>query len=1193
MMKSCRNSSDAQTLVRNKCRIAPRVIAICGTFALAVSGWIGTSVCLGQNAGTGAIAGTVTDPSDKTVPQAQITVTNEATHATTVVETRSGGTYTVPLLLPGTYAVEVSKQGFKVWVTTGIRVNVTETEGLNIKLELGSVSEKVTVQIQASPLQTESSALGRVTSSEAIQNLPLAVRNYTQIIGLNPGVSTDVTNASQLGRGDDISSVVSGGVPNKDNNIQMDGVQANDRQQSGQFSGGAPVPNPDSIQEFKVQTSQYDASFGRNAGANVNVVTKGGSNKFHGNAWEYFRDTVMNANDFFVKNAVLNQNQFGGALGGPIKKDKLLFFTSYQGTRQKNGQDPVCKTALLGFTGLSDTNRNAAGLGLAFGGQHGVFAGPGPQDTIAADGSNIAAQAIAILNVKVNGKFLIPSMPGASLNISTPCPFTEDQFLTNADYIQSDRSKFSARFFFADDLQTQTFPGRNAVPGDPFNANNTYRYFSLTHEYAFSSRLVNQASIGFHRTFGRSTATSAFSYSSIGATVPSSDNLNASITIPGGFSIPGNVGGGNATILPANSYDGQDSLFYVAGRHFFRFGGGVTYVQENRQIVPGAQLLIPSFADFLLGLCAGQPVPQCSGPNNGSPFSNILAALDSPGQLRSKLRSWDGDAYVQDDFKVTARLTLNLGFRYDRQGYQADALGHNVGFNPNLIVPYSTPASNCTTPFGAGSCLGFTVSSNYPGTLGTAASTGVTKLGNEYGFPGNGQNTWNPRLGFSWQLPRTNNRSVLRGGYGIYHSIVTGAPQLNASFGQPFFILRGLFGPSNGAASWAQPFQPVTGTVPNFVPYTASSTESLTAFDPNFRPPMIQQYSLNVQMEMASDLVFEVGYAGQRGLHVTDSRSINQACVNGAPISLDGCPGSIAQGTNTIGNVQQRVPYEGFSASGLTIIQSQGAYWYNALLASLTKRFSHGLQLQLSYTFAKSLDTFADTTTGINGGAPIADQNHPLYGPDGAIRPHRFVASYIYQLPGPKKPHSLAGIFLGDWQWAGVTTYQSGQFLTLTVQSPANIYGDQSTTASLAAGCSVGQVGTAGSLQSRLNDYFNSACLTPPGVSPLASPEPNPACGGAPPFFNSCPVATGFGNLGVGIVRGPDQANWDMSLGKHFITGWPNEAANVEFRADFFNTFNHTQFANPGTTLQTPSFGQITSTSVNPRIIQLALRFNF
>src|SRR5260370_10858337 len=309
MMKSCRNSSYVQTLVHNKCRIAPRVIAICGTFALAVGAWINVWVCLGQNASTGAIAGTVTDPSDKTTPDAQITVTNEATHATTVVKTRSGGAYTAPLLLPGTYTVEVFKQGFKVWITTGIRVNVTDTEGLNIQLQLGSVNEKVTGEMQASPLQTESSALGRVTSSEAIQNLPLAVRNYTQIIDLNPGVSTDVTNAIQLVRGVDISSVLSGGVPNKDNNIQLDGVQANDRQQSGQFGGGAPLPNPASIQQFKVQTNQYDASFGRDAGANVHVVTKGGSNKFHGNAWEYFRDTVMNANDFFVKNAVLNQNQ--------------------------------------------------------------------------------------------------------------------------------------------------------------------------------------------------------------------------------------------------------------------------------------------------------------------------------------------------------------------------------------------------------------------------------------------------------------------------------------------------------------------------------------------------------------------------------------------------------------------------------------------------------------------------------------------------------------------------------------------------------------------------------------------------------------------------------------------------------------------------------------------------------------------
>src|SRR5258706_8944055 len=253
---------------------------------------------MAQTGGTGAITGTVTDPAGSLVPQSQIKVTNVDTGESRGTTSTNNGTYVVSLLPPGVYRVDFSKNGFKLLSYPAIRVNVTETETLNARLEVGAVSEQITVASDAEQLQTTSSALGRVTSEEMVSSLPLVTRNFTQIIGLNPGVSSEVTNATDLGRGNGgLRSFSSQGGHVSDNNFQMDGVGANDLQNSGAFSGGVAIPNPDTIQEFKVQTGQYDATYGRNAGANVNVVTKGGTNSFHGTLFEFFRNEKLNAND--------------------------------------------------------------------------------------------------------------------------------------------------------------------------------------------------------------------------------------------------------------------------------------------------------------------------------------------------------------------------------------------------------------------------------------------------------------------------------------------------------------------------------------------------------------------------------------------------------------------------------------------------------------------------------------------------------------------------------------------------------------------------------------------------------------------------------------------------------------------------------------------------------------------------------
>lgn len=1140
-----------------------------------------------QTAGTGALTGTITDSSGAVVADTTVKVTNETTGETRSALSEKNGNYLVPLLPPGAYSVEATRSGFKASVYHNISIYVTETATLDIRLEVGAPSEVVTVKAEAALLQTTSSALGNITDQRMVEGLPLVNRNFTQIIALSPGVAADVTNAADFGHGAGGTSsgngapVAQGGTQN-DNSFHIDGVEGNDLQSSGVLSGGIGIPNPDTIEEFKVQTGLYDASYGGHAGANVNLVTKSGTNQYHGTVFEYFRNDVLNANDFFRNaskspRASLKQNQFGFAAGGPLPglKNKLLLFGSYQGTRQRNGLCIGCQANFLEPALTND--RSPAGIGAVLTGQPTFYqeqliaAGvppaiaftQGPQ--VHANGDNISAQALALFQMKLpDGSFLIPTPtsvnPAAPADVagshpfSIAAPFTENQFVTNADFLHTDKSKFTGRFFFANTDAIVPFSiaangFSSSVSGFPKSNTTNFRNVSITHTYVFNANLVNQATVGYHRIFSLTDPKSAFTYSSIGATAPGFDDLFPLLIIASGNSAIG--ADGQRFQLAQNSYDAEDTLLYTRGKHSFHFGGGITRAQDNftKFHFEGISVF-GTFADFALGQ---------SPAMNGTPFSNVIQSEDFFGLPDRDWRVWDNDLFVQDDIKLTSRLTVNLGFRYDHIGDLGDELGRNAGFDFSKADP---------NPPATGSLAGFTLPSNssFAGTI----PAGVTKLGNNLGINGDGQNTLNPRVGFAWQLPRTN-RFVLRGGYGMFHSQLTGQPFLQLITAQPFGMIRVVTNVGN-SASFAAPFQPAPA-IPAYTPYTPAPNQftgqSITTFDPGYRPPRITRYGLNLQTELAKDFVLEVGYVGARGEHLIRDRSLNQADLASAANPIRG------QTTNTFANVIQRAPSTGFATNNAIQIESGGASWYNALQVGLNKRFSHGLQFLASYTFAKSLSTDASTSTGPNGGDSLGDQNNPhsRYGPDQFTRPHRFIASYVYQLPGPKNRTSLLGELLGGWQMAGVTTYQSGQNLTLTDTNQLNVFGTTNDRASLASGCTISQLLTSGSVQSKLGSYFNNKCITPPGAFP----------GGA--------GATGFGNLGVGIVRGPDQANYDISLTKLFPLR--REGMNVEFRSEFFNAFNHPQFANPTTNASSGTEGVISATSVAPRVIQLALKLNF
>jgi hypothetical protein len=582
----------------------------------------------------------------------------------------------------------------------------------------------------------------------------------------------------------------------------------------------------------------------------------------------------------------------------------------------------------------------------------------------------------------------------------------------------------------------------------------------------------------------------------------------------------------------------------------------VTREQVNQDYHSIAGVAFLSWPDFLLGLDAEG--------NGTAPFalasSNVFLSTDLPGLFGRAYRVWETHAFVQDDFKVSPRLTLNLGFRFDRLGHFSDALGRNGSLNPNLLDPNPPPG---------GTLQGYVVPSNYSG--GTIPP-GVTQSDNEFAVKGNGQNTSNPRLGLAWQLPHTN-RMVLRAGYGIYRSRYTGTVFVQLVNNPPFALSRFRVFAANAAATEAAPFPLEPVNLPSFPSYSPATALTTKILDQGFRPPMMQEYSLGTQTQVPGDMVLEVGYSGARGLHLIRERSINQAGAASPTNPIRG------ETTNTLSNVMLRVPFQGWDPANFVQIESAGASWYNALLVSLNKRFSHGVQAQVSYTFSKNLTTDPLTSVGANGGFSNGDQNDPKerYGPDYFVREHRLIANYTYQFPSPKNLFSLPGRIFGGWGVAGVTTFQSGHKL-LVVFSPngRNVFGQTADRASLSGVCPPGHYLTPGSVTSNLNNYINSTCFAEPA-----------------PFSADDPMGLGFGNSGVGIFDGPGQNNFDLSLTKSFPFRWPREDSSLEFRSEFFNAFNHPQFCDPDVQLNSPTFGQISCTSVAPRIIQFALKFSF
>src|SRR5262245_900184 len=1148
--------------------IAKKTITLLLSFAFFL---LLTIAALAQSQTTGGIVGKVKDLSGAVIFGAEVTVTSRATGDARKVRTDEVGAFSATFLAPGEYRVTVTSNGFKKWVSYDVKVVITETKTVEADLQVGALSEETVNISSVSPLlQREGAQLGRVVDSRAVSELPLATRNFTQILGLSPGTAVDLPDNTAVGRNSQNVSV--NGARSTQSNFQINGVDANNINTNA--AAVLAVPAPESIQEFKVQTSLYDATFGR-AGGNVQVVTKSGANDLHGAAYEYFRSEALNANSptlkaADVKRPALLRNVFGGIFGGPIRKDKTFFFISYQGTRERNEASPRSLSSnVLVDSHLTD-DRSEQTLRQTF------------------NVPSVHPTALALLNVKLpNGQFLIPTpQANGRYSGSAPSHYREDQFNTNVDHHLNERNWLAAKFFFSNTPKTTalTENGGN-VPGFGEDQEQNNRVISLQDVHTVSPKTINEARIGYNfiRNF-------VFPHVPVKDTDVGIRRANAA-ALPGLplIRIAPNAGGvsiGSSALPDArvtvSSTTVADTLSITRGKHSIRTGAEVIYYQNNLSNNQNSRggIDFQSFTDFLTGAVS----------------SSVLGA----GISERSLRSTDYNFFVQDDWKVSPRCTLNLGLRYELDLPPYDTQGRLATFDPALYKPQPLVINGIPQkPYVSGFVQAGNVIAQYD--LPYLPKVGKSVLNSI------DPNNFAPRLGFAY-APLDSGRMVVRGGYGVFYSRASNLYLFTTTQLAPYYFTGRRSQTDPDPPSFSDPFfaVPSPDQFPTFVPGFALANQ---VFDRNIRTPYLHQNNTSVQYAVGSDLLIEVAYVGARGLNLFRVVGLNQAQLASPerPV-INEAPGQVIT-TNTPANATLRAPFQGVATnapSGLN--QTTGQSTYNSLQMSLTRRFSHGLQFLAAYTYARSID---NTQSGSGSGtanevAPIAGNqldNRANRGVSNFDRTHRFVLSYLWDIPKPAFAIRSTGgrALLSNWQVAGIIVAMSGLPIDIVDTGAGSLYGLSGGNNPLARPNWAPGATRHTATSNVVPGYF---------FNPLAFARPFVQAGQPIPSSNGAAIAdavgTDIGAVGRNVLRGPRQTNVDFSIIKRFHV---NESKKIEFRAEFFNLFNHVNLANPinnlnavpsggidqgtGRIINPGDFGRIISTSNNPRNIQFALKFNF
>ena len=1075
---------------------------------------------------SGTILGTVQDSSGAAVPGTSVTIVNSETGLVRSVISDSAGEYNVPSLPPGMYNVSGEMKGFKKVSIAGIRLNVDQKARVDLKLDIGDVTESVQVQAAVPLVQTDSSELGVTVNETQVKELPLNGRDFVQLTRLIPGVSRGVPGSNNDGASNEgwrmSSTFVANGMRTRDNNFLLDGIDNNELN----LNTVIIFPSVDAIEEFKVQTSTYSAEFGRANGGVVNLQIKSGTNQFHGSGFEFLRNDKFDANDLFNNKfgrakPAFRQNQFGGTLGGPIRHDKTFFFMDYQGWRVRNAltYSSTVPTDLMRAGDFSELNRTIYDP-LS---QQPFSGNRIPASRYDVVSKNIIEQLYPTANV--GGQ---RSSTGQIINNFLYNPTLQrqdDQFDVKVNHRISEKNQFFARYSF--ERSEQFLPASlphgdaGATTGNGAGLIRT-QGLSLNDTHTFSGRWLNEARFGMNR------------WGLIFNPIDVNTNLAEKVGIPGVniadtatamsqivFS-PGDIrgvgSGGNAPELNYfTTFQYLDNVTYTRGRNSLKMGVNVIRRRKNK-INPDNTVGNFSFATALTSNCAGIASGCTINPNTGFTVASFI--LGYPSSVSRALllgiageRKWEYGAYVQDDLRVTKRFTLNIGLRYEYFSPPVEVADRQSNFDP--------------------------VTGRFVGASEDATIAG-NKVGRGLMYPY--RRDWEPRVGMAYDIFGSG-KTVLRSGYGISWSNPFTGGSGSKTKNPPYLLSTALTTtllPTLRIDNGIPPPPPIDFTTP-----PQGSARSL--FDIHDSDGYAQQWNVNIQQQIGRDFMIETAYVGSHGSHLMMKQDINQA-----PAALG------------VTNSDVNRPYIRISPllRGLSQVESRGWSTYNSLQLKVTKRFSRSFMLLNSYTYGQVLDIASDSESGtLNAWNFNQDR-----GPASFDIKHLWTTSWIYELPFGKGKrfasgwNPLADRLISGWQIAGILFFRSGLPFTVSQQTGLLSTGTGNRPDRIASGT--------------LDDP------TPDRWFDLTAFRPTSDNTGT------------YGNAGRDILRSPGQAQADLSLVKNTRF---RDRFEHQLKFEFFNAFNHPQFAGPGSTIGTATAGVISSLLYNTpmRQIQIAMKLSF